>query len=214
MIRLTESTYVSCFACTESILLCGDIHPHPGPNNPERLSIGTNVDSGKLMPARITYSARQLLSFNFQHGAHIIGDLALACIQRAGILRGSTNHIVTPSRIQVHVIESCLRRSPRRLNHANLTNCINLSPMADYAKAAFALLFHPASPSKGGLIWSHQIMNACGCGFALRACLVHSLATSLVLCTSLKHLLTYNGLVLAISSSVLTMLSPLTLTAG
>ena len=78
MIRLTESTYVSCFACTESILLCGDIHPYPGPNNPERLSIGTNVDSGKLMPARITYSARQLLSFNFQHGAHIIGDLALS----------------------------------------------------------------------------------------------------------------------------------------
>ena len=111
MIRLTESTYVSCFACTESISLCGDIHPHPGPNNPERLSIGTNVDSGKLMPARITYSARQLLSFNFQHGAHIIGDLALSCIQQAGILRGSTNHIVTPSRIQVHVTESCLRRS-------------------------------------------------------------------------------------------------------
>ena len=298
MIRLTESTYVSCLACTESILLCGDIHPHPGLNNPERLSIGTNVDSGKPMPARTTYSARQLLSFNFQHGAHVIGDLALACNQQAGILRGSTNYIVTPSRIQVHVIESCLRRSPRRLNHANLANCTNLSPMADYAnnptrsgaplrpitldkalqpscyaiaqrdrvlllldvgkigpsdvisglfhflamsrkkvttypvftwpthallkrsltsllpsyyllvwilqsslshglmiglttvsspswamfysvetvrlvEAAFALLFHPASPSKGGLIWSHQIMNACGCGFVLRACLVH-----------------------------------------
>ena len=128
MIRLTESTYVSCLACIESILLFGDIHPYP-----ERLSIGTNVDSGKPMPARITYSARQLLSFNFQHGAHVIGDLALACIQQTGILCGSTNHIVTPSRIQVHVTESCLRRSPRRLNHSNLANCINLSPMADYA---------------------------------------------------------------------------------
>ena len=72
-------------------------------------------------------------------------------------------------------------------------------------EAAFALLFHPASPSKGGLIWSHQIMNACGCGFVLRACLVHSLASSLVLCTSLKHPLTYDGLALVISSSVLTL---------
>lgn len=133
MICLTKSTYVSCLTCTESILLCSDIHPHPGPNNPERLSIGTNVDLGKPMPTRITYSARQLLSFNFQHGTHVIGDLALACIQQAGILRDSTNHIVTLSRIQVHVTESCLRRSPRRLNHANLANCINLSPMADYA---------------------------------------------------------------------------------
>ena len=87
----------------------------------------------KVFTARITYSARQLLSFNFQHGAHVIRDLALACIQQAGILRGSTNHIVTPSSIQVHVTESCLRRSPRRLNHANSANCINLSPMADYA---------------------------------------------------------------------------------
>ena len=339
MIHLAESTYVSCFACTESILLCGDIHPYPGPNNPERLSIGTNVDSGKLMPARITYSARQLLSFNFQHGAHVIGDLALACIQQAGILRGSTNHIVTPSSIQVHVTEFCLRCSPRRLNHANWANCINLSPMADYANnptrfrcspethhsrqsivtslsrnsatrpsASFIrrgedrskrchlrsiplschvkkkgydfpsfylanarslekkfdeltaqhlstrmdiaviaeswfndriddsvliipgyvlqrrdrptrgggvyTFVYPASPSKGGLIWSHQIMNACGCGFVLRACLVHSLVSSLVLCTPLKHPLTYNGLVLVISSSVLTLLSPLSLTAG
>ena len=81
-------------------------------------------------------------------------------------------------------------------------------------EAAFALLFHPASPSKGGLIWSHQIMNACGCGFVLCASLVHSLASSLVLCTSLKHPLTYNGLVLIVSSSVLTLLRPLTLTAG
>ena len=81
-------------------------------------------------------------------------------------------------------------------------------------EAAFALLFHPASPSKGGLIWSHQIMNACGCGFVLRACLVHSLTSSVVLCTSLKHPLTYNGLVLVISSSELTLLSPLTLAAG
>ena len=76
-------------------------------------------------------------------------------------------------------------------------------------EVAFKLLFHHASPSKGGLIWSHQIMNACGCGFILRAYLVHSLASLLVLCTSLKHPLTYNGLMLVISSSVLTLLSPL-----
>ena len=81
-------------------------------------------------------------------------------------------------------------------------------------EAAFKLLFHHASPLKGGLIWSHQIMNSCGCGFILRAYLVHSLASLLVLCTSLKHPLTYNGLMLVISSSVLTLLSPLTLTAG
>ena len=143
MIRLTESAYVSCLACTESILLWGNIHPHPGPNNPERLSIGTNVNSDKPMPARITYSARQLLSFNFQHGAHIIGDLALSRIQLAGILRGSTNHIVTPSRIQVHVTESCLRCLPRQLNHANLANCINLSPMADYANNQTRFLCSP-----------------------------------------------------------------------
>ena len=143
MIRLTESAYVSCLACTESILLCGNIHPHPGPNNPERLSIGTNVNSDKPMPARITYSARQLLSFNFQHDAHVISDLALACIQQAGILHGSTNHIVTPSRIQVHVTESCLRCLPRQLNHANLANCINLSPMADYANNQTRFLCSP-----------------------------------------------------------------------
>ena len=76
-------------------------------------------------------------------------------------------------------------------------------------EAAFKLLFHHASPSKGGLIWSQQIMNACGCGFILCAYLVHSLASLLVLCTSLKHPLTYNGLMLVISSSVLTLLSPL-----
>ena len=35
--------------------------------------------------------------------------------------------------MQVHVTEFCLRCSPRRLNHANWPNCINLSPMADYA---------------------------------------------------------------------------------
>ena len=143
MICLTKSTYVSCLTCTESILLCSDIHPHPGPNNPERLSIGTNVNSGKPMPARITYSARQLLSFNFQHDAHVISDLALACIQQAGILHGSTNHIATPSRIQVHVTESCLLCLPRQLNHANLANCINLSPTADYANNQTRFLCSP-----------------------------------------------------------------------
>lgn len=111
----------------ESILLCGDIHPHPGPNNPERLSIRTNVNSDQPMPARIMYTASQLLSFNniSQHSSHAIGDLVLTYIQQAGILRCSTNHTVTPSRIQVHVTEPYLRRSPRRLNPSPMAYSAN-----------------------------------------------------------------------------------------
>ena len=76
-----------------------------------------------------------------------------------------------------------------------------------------ALLSHLASPSKGGLTLSHQTTNACGYGFALRDCPVHSLASSLVLCIFRMHPLTNSGLVLVISSSVLT-LSPHIQTAG
>ena len=62
VICLTEPAYASRFACTDSILLCGDIHPQPGPNNLERLGIRTNT------PARIMYTASQLLSFkNISH---------------------------------------------------------------------------------------------------------------------------------------------------
>ena len=68
VICLTEPAYASRFACTDSILLCGDIHPQPGPNNLERLGIRTNVDSGQPTPARIMYTASQLLSFkNISH---------------------------------------------------------------------------------------------------------------------------------------------------
>jgi hypothetical protein len=123
---LPETPCIASFSCREFVLLCGDVHPHPGPVSQTeckgKKTMEINMSVSVVAPRRIAYSTNQLISFGKnQHSFSISHDLELHFMQ-LGCARMSAIPSLKNSR---RIEGKCSSFRPRR---ANFQNCILVAP--------------------------------------------------------------------------------------